>query len=70
MESPHEAPFVTKPRATDIGDSAGGMVSRSTVRVLVYESVEASSGSGVVASSVAAAIAAAAAAAQLAGWTL
>lgn len=44
-------------------------MSRSTVRVLVYESVEASSGSGVEASSVAAAIAAAAAAAaQQAGW--
>lgn len=40
---------------------------RSTVRVLVYKSVEASSGSGVEASSVAAAIAAAAAAAQQAG---
>lgn len=43
-------------------------MSRSSVRVLVYESVEASSGSGVEASSVAAAIAAAAAAAQQAGW--
>lgn len=39
-------------------------MSRSTARVLVYESVEASSGSGVEASSVAAAIAAAAAAQQ------
>lgn len=43
------------------------MVSRSTVRFLVCESVEASSGSGVEASSVAAAIAAAAAAAQHVG---
>lgn len=59
-KSPHEAPVVTKPRATDLGDSAGDMVSRSTVRVLIYESVEASSGSGVEASSVAAAISAAA----------
>lgn len=49
------SPSRAKPRATDLGDSAGGMVSRSTVRVLVYESVEASSGSGVEAISVAAA---------------
>lgn len=66
-ESSHEAPVVTKPRATDLEDSAGGMLSRSTVRVLVYESVEASSGSGVEVSSVVAASAAAQQAGRQAG---